>query len=80
MQPEEKKMPWFLTPLAIAAAILCAGPLATPLVWMSGAFKRWQKWAITALIALFTIWLFKASVDLYNILLKDLQALQNVLK
>jgi len=80
MPSEDKKTPWFLTPLAVAAAILCAGPLATPLVWMSGAFKRWQKWAITALIALFTIWIFKASADLYKILLKDLQELQSILK
>jgi len=47
---------------------------------MSGAFKRWQKWVITALIALLTIWLFKASADLYNILLKDIKALQQVLR
>ena len=80
MPSENKKTPWFLTPPAIAVAILCAGPLATPLVWMSGAFKRWQKWVITALIALLTIWLFKASADLYNILLKDIKALQQVLR
>jgi hypothetical protein len=79
MQPE-KKAPWFLTPLAVTVAILCAGPLALPLVWMSPELKHWHKWFITVLIAVLTIWLFKASVDLYKILLKEIQSLQEAMR
>ena len=79
MQPK-KKAPWFLTPLAVTVAILCAGPLALPLVWMSPEFKRWHKWLITVLIAVLTIWLFKTSVDLYKILLKEIQSLQDAMR
>lgn len=79
MQPD-KKTPWFLTPIAVIIAILCAGPLALPLVWMSPALKRWHKWLITAIIAILTIWLFKTSADLYKMLLKEMQALQDAMR
>jgi hypothetical protein len=77
---ETKATPWFLKPLAITIAILCAGPLALPLVWMSPALKRWHKWLITLIITILTIWLFKASTDLFKILLKEMQALQEAMR
>jgi len=80
MQPEAKRGPWFLTIPAIAVAILLAGPFALPLVWVSGALKRWQKWAVTALMVIFTIWLLKESAYIYQTLLKSLRDLQEVLK
>ena len=79
MQPD-KKTPWFLTPPAVTIAVLCAGPFALPLVWMSSALKRWHKWLITVIIVFLTIWLFKASAELFNILFKEMQALQEAIR
>jgi hypothetical protein len=79
MQPD-KKTPWFLTPLAVTIAILCAGAFALPLVWMSPALKRWHKWLIAILVTIITIWILKASTDLFNILLKEMQALQETMR
>jgi hypothetical protein len=80
MPLETKKTPWFLKPPAVAIAVLCAGPFALPLVWMSPALKRRHKWLITILITVITIWLFKASADLFNILFKEMQALQETMR
>jgi hypothetical protein len=80
MASEPKKMPWFLTSMAVFAAIIFAGPFAIPLVWMSGAFKRWQKWAITAALVLLSAWIFKASSGLYDIMSKEMRELQEIMK
>ena len=80
MANETKKTPWYLTPVAIIAAILLAGPFAIPLVWMSSAFKRWHKVAITAALALLTIWLFNTSANILSAALKELRELQEVMK
>ena len=77
MQPD-KKIPWFLTLPVVVIAILCAGPLALPLIWISPALKHWHKWLITVIMAVLTIWLFKASAELFNFLFKEMQALQDV--
>lgn len=71
---------WYFKPVAVIAAILAVGPLALPLVWMSPCFKKWVKAAITAAVILLTIWLFRASVDLYEKLSSQIQDLQKVLK
>ncbi len=80
MPPDKNKPAWFLTLPAVAVAILCAGPFAIPLVWMSAAFRKWQKWFITILLLLITFWLLRSSVDLYRLLLKDMRDLQDILK
>lgn len=79
MPRDDKKVPWFLTPAAIAMAVLLAGPLAIPLVWMSGALRRWQKIAVTSLLVALTAWLLKSSADLYSILLEEMRELRDVL-
>lgn len=67
---------WYHKSVVVLIAILAAGPFALPLVWTSPAFTKWAKIAITALVVLLTIWLVKASVDLYQALLKQLRELQ----
>ncbi|MCX5686317.1 MAG: hypothetical protein NTW09_02490 [Candidatus Omnitrophica bacterium] len=76
---EKTKMKWYLRPVWVVIAILAAGPLAIPLVWMSPAFKKWLKVVITMLVILLTIWTINASVGLYNTLKAHIQSLQNEL-
>jgi len=69
---------WYLKPLVVFVFILMAGPFALGLVWMSPAFKRWHKAAITLLVLAITIWLVKSGVELYGILLKELKSLSEI--
>ena len=69
---------WYHKSVVVIIAILTAGPFALPLVWTSPAFTKASKIVITILVAALTIWFVKASVDLYQALLKQLQELQNV--
>lgn len=79
-QGNKSQVRWYLTPAAILAAVLIAGPFAIPLVWMSPAFKKRQKALITALLILLTIWLVKVSADLYGSLFRQLQQLQEMMR
>jgi len=76
-QPQIK---WYLRPVAVVIALLCIGPLAIPFVWLSPAFKKGQKIFITILVIVLSIWLAKASVELYNVLLEQMKELQAILK
>ena len=78
--PEKVQVKWYLRPITIFIAILAAGPLALPLIWLSPVFKRWQKVVIALLVIIFTLWAFRAAADLYQLLLKEAQELQGVLK
>ena len=71
---------WYLKPVAIVVAILAVGPFAIPLVWMSPAFNKWQKIAITALLILLTIWLVRTSVNLVETFKQRMQELQAAMK
>ncbi len=71
---------WFFRPVAVIVAILVAGPFAIPLIWLSPAFNKWQKVVLTIAITLLTIWMIKASMGIYQQVVKELQDLQNVMK
>jgi hypothetical protein len=80
---EENKKPglkWYHKPVWIFVAILAAGPLALPMVWTSPALKRWHKILISLALVLFTIWLVKASMDIFQSLLKEMKELQGILQ
>jgi len=70
---------WFLRPVGILMAILFAGPLAIPLVWISPSFKKIHKIAITVLLIVLTVWFFKVFVDLYDALLEQNEQLRGLL-
>ena len=78
--PDKKRVKWYLSPAAILIAIIAIGPFAIPMVWISPALKRWQKMLLTIIVVLFTLWVVKSSIDLYRILLREMQNLQAVLK
>ena len=76
---KNQKLSWYYKPSIIIIALLCVGPLALPLVWMSPAFKKPHKIFITILVIILTIWLAKVSVDVFNLLMKELEELKSVL-
>lgn len=73
---EKAPVKWYLKPVPIVIAILIAGPLALPLVWLSPALKGRHKVLITALTLLFTAWLVTSSVKMYESLARQMQELQ----
>jgi hypothetical protein len=76
MEPNTK---WYYKPVTVVIAILCAGPLALPLVWRSPAFTKRLKIIITILLAILTIVLIKSSIGLYILLLKYVEQLQKAM-
>lgn len=78
MSEETKRasVKWYYRPVWVVIAVLAAGPFALPLVWLTPAFRRWLKVLVTALVVILTIWMVKASVDIYRILLKEIAELQ----
>jgi hypothetical protein len=77
---DKKPVKWYLKPVSIFIAIIGFGPFAIPLIWASPALKRWQKIALTLITALLTLWMVKAFLEMYRILLKEMLNLQDVLR
>jgi len=77
---EKKGGPWYHKPVLIVIAILCVGPLALPLVWMSPRLSKVNKVAITVIVLLLTVWLVRASVDMYGYLMDRLEEIREVLQ
>ncbi len=75
----EARVKWYLRPLVVFIIILAVGPFALPLVWKSPSFKRWNKIVITIVVFILTVWLIKSSVDLFQLLLKELKSLSEIM-
>jgi hypothetical protein len=71
-------MKWYYKPVWIIVAILAAGPFALPLVWLSPALKKWVKILLTIITLAITVWLVKATVNIYQALLKEVSMLQSI--
>ena len=77
-QPQSK-IKWHLRPVAVIIAILCVGPLALPVVWLSPAFKKIHKILITITLLIITLWLVKTLMELGTIFLEQMRDLQQIL-
>lgn len=71
---------WYLKPVAIIVAILAVGPFAIPVIWISPAFKRWQKIVITILLLLLTLWLVRTSAGMVESFKQRMQELQDTMR
>ncbi len=79
-QPEAREqVKWYLKPSTVIIAILCIGPFALPVVWLSSAFKKSHKVYITIAIILLSLLLVRSSTELYQLLLKNIRELQNII-
>jgi len=82
MNPENttiKQVKWYHKPVMVVMAILFGGALALPLLWTSPAFGKKLKIIITLFVLVLSVWLVKASMDLYVMCLNQLRELQGVL-
>ena len=77
-ETDKNTIKWYYKPTWIVVAILTAGPFALPLVWLSPALKRWLKVLLTIVTVIITVWLVKATIDIYKIILKEMTELQGM--
>ena len=68
----EEKDKWYLKRTVVIIAILCIGPLALPLLWLSPAFTRLAKIIISIIVILLTILLCILSLKTYCLALNFL--------
>jgi hypothetical protein len=69
---------WYYTNYWVIFAVLCAGPLALPLIWFNPNYKQSTKWIYTILIFIGTIIIIFLFVYLVGILIEQLQNLTNM--
>ncbi|MDD5422229.1 MAG: hypothetical protein WC592_03700 [Candidatus Omnitrophota bacterium] len=79
-RPDQKQAKWYLRPTAVIVALLAIGPFALPLAWISPSLRTWQKILITIAVVILSIWLVRASSDIYSKFSVQMQELQGVLK
>ena len=79
-EADKKTVRWYHKPVWVVLAILTAGPFALPLVWFSPELKRWLKALLTIATVLVTIWLVRATIDIYHSVLKEMAQLQSTLQ
>ena len=77
-EADKKVMKWYYKPVWVFVGILAAGPFALPLVWFSPALKKWMKVLLTIATVLITLWLVKATIDIYRIIIKEMADLQSI--
>ena len=73
-----KCVKWYYKPVWVIVAILAAGPFALPLVWFSPKLGKWLKILLTIAVILITLWLVKATIDIFHIMVKQMADLQGL--
>ena len=71
---------WYQKPSAVIGAVVIAGPLALPLVWMSKSLAQPVKIALTVALIIYAVVLVKVSADFYHALSANLDAGAQLLK
>ncbi|MBC8481688.1 MAG: zinc ribbon domain-containing protein [Planctomycetes bacterium] len=69
------KTKWYYSTSAIVTSLIVLGPLALPLVWKSPKYKVITKVIITIVVVAVTIWLCYLVGDMYQRLIKEVNAL-----
>ena len=72
-RPREKK--WYFTTTSVVIALLCAGPLALPLVWFNPRYKPATRLIITVIVLAVTVLCTYLAASAYRQLLGQLTAL-----
>ena len=79
-EADKKTVKWYYKPVWVIVGILAAGPFALPLVWFSPELKKWSKILLTIVTVLATLWLAKATIDIFRAVMKEMTDLQTMLK
>ncbi len=70
---------WYHKPATVLLAILFAGVFALPLLWLNPHVKLRYKVILSLLVTAATVWLLKASVDIYIAMIEEMKELQEIL-
>ena len=77
-KPAQEKPPWYLTKKAVFIGITLVGPLALPLLWLSGQFSFRSKVFLTITVIIGAILLFKLSTNALNMLTSQMKELKEL--
>ncbi len=72
-RPREKK--WYFSTSSVVIALLCAGPLALPLVWFNPRYKAATKLIITVIVLVVTVLCTYLAFTTYQKLLDQITAM-----
>jgi hypothetical protein len=75
---EGKKVKWYYSVWSVILALLCFGPFALPLLFLSPKFKLASKVLISLLVIGSTIWLVMMTRETYRLLMKDIEGLRQI--
>jgi hypothetical protein len=70
------KIKWYFSTYWVVVGLLCAGPLALPLIWFNPRYKPATKWIVSIVLIIFTIWLTIKSIELMQPLWQQVQQLK----
>ncbi|HBG27153.1 MAG: hypothetical protein A2Y10_18550 [Planctomycetes bacterium GWF2_41_51] len=62
---------WYFSNYWVIIALLCAGPLALPLIWFNPNYTKITKWVATIIIIIATVFIIVLSVKLIAILIEQ---------
>ena len=74
-ESSKSKTKWYFSTYTVVIALLCAGPLALPLVWFHPRYKIAAKIAATVIVIVITIWSYFVARNLYLQLTGQIRAL-----
>ncbi len=65
-KPCQPKTKWYYSTSTVVVALLCAGPLALPLVWLNPRYKIIIKLVVTVAVIVLSILLSYLTVGIYS--------------
>ena len=66
---------WYYSTSTIVIGLLCAGPLALPLVWINPKYKLVTKIIVSIVVVAITIWLCQLMGQMYQQMMKQMNEL-----
>lgn len=75
----ETQTTWYYRPWAIAAAILCFGPLGLVPLWFRPKTKLYIKTGVSIIVIVITVWVVKETAGIYKRLMEYYQELSQVM-
>ncbi|MFA6079109.1 MAG: hypothetical protein WC779_05125 [Candidatus Omnitrophota bacterium] len=71
-----EKIKWYFKLPTVVIAVLVLGPFAIPLVWKNPGLSKRMRILISVLIIALTIWIISASINVMQLILKEVADLQ----
>lgn len=69
------KTKWYFSTYTVVIALLCAGPLALPLVWFNPRYKIAIRIVVTVVVIAISVWSYFIMKNLYLQLTEQIRAL-----